>query len=63
MMTPEEHRKRHVELHAALDELWADYITHHPQEFRVSQMPLERLLTWSYEQTINPTEYDRNRMN
>jgi hypothetical protein len=54
--TPEPHRQRHVELHAALDELFADYVRHHPAQVRFLDMPLRLLLTWAYEQTLQPTE-------
>lgn len=49
------HRKRHEELHRCLDELFADYITHHPEEHSLTTMPLNQLLEWSYDQTKNPT--------
>lgn len=55
-MTPEEHKNRHIELHRALDELFADYIMHHPDDFSFTQMPLLKLITWAYEQTQNPTQ-------
>ncbi len=54
--TPEGHKARHVELHHALDELFADYIDHHPGEHEFTSMPLRQLLQWSYEQTTNPSE-------
>jgi len=52
----EKHKKRHIELHKALDELFADYIGHHPNEIRFTEIPLKELLTWSFEQTKNPTD-------
>jgi len=56
-MTPEEHKKRHVELHKALDELFADYISHHPiYTTGFLSTPIEKLLKWAHEQTLNPTE-------
>ena len=55
-MTPEEHKQRHIELHKSLDELFADYISHHPEEIQFTKMPLIKLITWAYEQTKNPTE-------
>lgn len=54
--TPEGHRQRHIELHRALDELFADYITQHPDEHQFTTMPLDRLLKWSHQQTMLPTE-------
>lgn len=53
-MTPEEHKERHKALHKALDELFADYIGHHPDRRVFLDMPFRDLLDWSYEQTINP---------
>jgi hypothetical protein len=53
---PPNHKQRHIILHKALDELFADYIDHHPGEKDVLHHPLERLITWSYSQTINPKE-------
>ena len=55
-MTHEEHRQRHIELHRALDQLFADYIQHHPQQTEFTTMPLRQLLEWSYDQTITPTD-------
>lgn len=55
-MTPEEHKQRHKELHRAVDELFADYIEHHPNQIGFINMPLQQLLEWSFEQTQNPTE-------
>jgi hypothetical protein len=52
---PEKHRARHKELHTALDELFADYIEQHPEERKFTQMPLIKLINWSYEQTWKPT--------
>jgi hypothetical protein len=55
-MTPQEHKSRHKMLHEHLDELFADYISHHPQQTKFTEMPIMQLLTWSKEQTENPTE-------
>ena len=55
-MTREQHKARHVELHKALDELFADYISHHPQQTKFTEMPLIDFLRWSNEQQHNPTE-------
>ena len=66
-MTPEAHKKHHVELHAALDELVGDWL------IDTGKMPSEssiaELMQWSYTQTkadtgepvaIGPTrEYDK----
>lgn len=53
-MTIEEHRRRHLELHRAFDELFADYIKHHPDQVKFLDMPLRQLLEWSHTQTILP---------
>jgi hypothetical protein len=55
-LSPEEHKARHVHLHAALDELFADYIEQHPDEHQFTQMPLIKLINWSFGQTKNPTD-------
>lgn len=50
--THEEHQQRHRELHAALDELLADWILH------TTGLPLRRLVQelveWSFSQTVAP---------
>ena len=55
-MTPEEHKARHVELHKALDELFADFIAAHPTEHSFTKMPIMRLLQWSNLQATAPDE-------
>jgi hypothetical protein len=55
-LTGEAHRQRHVELHAALDELLADYVRHHPAQHEFLTLPLRVYLEWSYRQTITPDE-------
>lgn len=54
-MTPEEHRKRHWELHQAFDELLADFFLHHPRK-HAWNTSLAELILWAYEQTSVPTE-------
>jgi hypothetical protein len=55
-MTPhEEHRARHVELHANFDELLADYLRWNRGKMPSNTSMLE-LIVWAHEQTINPTE-------
>lgn len=54
-MTDEEHKQRHIELHRAIDELFADFILNHPHEHAFTEMPIIRLLRWSHEQTEYPT--------
>lgn len=61
-LTPGEHRKRHIELHRALDELYADYLAHnmpHPGARRYSSffpVTVNDLAAWSYKQTLCPDE-------
>ena len=55
-LTKIQHKKRHIELHKVLDELFADYISHHPDQFNFMEMPLKKLLKWAFEQTENPDE-------
>ena len=55
-MTSKEHKKRHKLLHKYLDELFADYIKHHPDEITFTEMPIIKLMKWSYSQTNEPTE-------
>lgn len=52
----EKHWERHKLLHAHLDELFADYIEHHPDQHGFLDMPLVNLIEWSHKQTINPTK-------
>jgi hypothetical protein len=57
-MTPEEHRKRHIKLHKALDELLADYLRHEGREGLKgpSTITVLDLMRWSHIQTVTPTE-------
>ncbi len=52
-MTPEEHRIRHVMLHASLDELIADWINHNPDK-NLNTTTLMDFLHWSFRQTTDP---------
>jgi hypothetical protein len=56
-MTKAEHKRRHEQLHRDLDELFADYIYHHPGEANFLDVPYKKLMEWSFEQTKNPTPY------
>ena len=51
-----EHQETHERLHSALDELFADYITHHPDQREFLNTPVHELITWSAAQVINPSE-------
>jgi hypothetical protein len=51
------HRKRHIELHRAFDELLADWIAHDPfldDRRRSIHSPIFDLMQWSHQQTIEP---------
>jgi len=52
-MNRDNHRERHVELHKALDELFADFITHSGTE-TFTKAPIISLIEWSHAQTIEP---------
>jgi len=53
-MTTEEHKRRHKLLHDHL--LFADYISHHPDEHNFTEMPILKLIDWSHSQTLNPID-------
>ena len=55
-MNLEDHRKRHIELHKALDELFADFVRHHPNYGNFLERSIQDLIEWSYKQTIDPTD-------
>jgi hypothetical protein len=48
----EVHRRRHKELHSALEELLGDYLLHHD---RNRPETIKQLMDWSASQTICPT--------
>lgn len=52
----EGHRKRHEELHAALDELAADWAAHQPFGKVFSNSTIMELLQWSAQQAIGPDD-------
>ena len=53
-MTRSQHLKRHRELHGALDELLADFLTHHRCRL-ISSVSLMEFLKWSASQLVEPT--------
>lgn len=59
-MTSEQHKKRHEELHKNLDELFADYITHHPNQRGFTSMSIMQLLNWSAKMAENPDHEERS---
>lgn len=52
MNTPEEHKQRHAELHAALDELVADWLSQ--TGGFPSKVSVVELMAWSNKQTTDP---------
>lgn len=54
LISEQEHRKAHVELHRKLDELVADYLLHNPGKLP-STTTLMELMQWSHGQTTHPT--------
>ena len=55
-MTKADHKKRHEELHRALDELTADFMMH--TNSLPSQTTIIRLMEWSHQQCQNPDELE-----
>lgn len=51
------HKATHQQLHGALDELAADFVNHTAS--RLSRATVLDLIEWSYSQTLEPTEKDR----
>ena len=61
-MTTDEHRRRHVALHQALDELLADWLEQTLPRYGEplvqpfgTDRPIADLMAWSYAQTQHPT--------
>ncbi len=54
-LTPDEIKQRHVELHRSFDELFACFITEHPDKTNFLETPLKEFMDWSYQMTLNPT--------
>lgn len=50
MITEDDHKKRHIELHKSLDELFADFIEHNELPF--TSRPIKDLLDWAHKQTV-----------
>jgi len=53
-MNKEEHKQRHIDLHAALDELLADFVEHN--KGTVLRRPIIDLMEWSHRQCEEPDE-------
>lgn len=60
-MTHDEHRARHLYLHAALDELLADFLTYNRTKLPSNTTVME-LMTWSHAQTLDPVEGEPPRL-
>ena len=56
-LTHEAHKKRHEELHAALDELVADWIMQ--TKLMPNKSSVLDLMKWSASQVDNPTEQEK----
>jgi hypothetical protein len=56
---PQQHKKRHKELHASVDELFADYIVHHPDQRGFTSMPIMQLLDWAAKMAENPDHEEK----
>lgn len=55
-MNEKEHKERHEQLHASLDELFADFIQqHHKHSGGFLSTPIHEIIDWSHLQTIAPT--------
>ena len=61
MMTPEEVTERHKELHRSLDELFACFITEHPERSQFLETPIGDMMEWSFEMTKDPTCIGKHR--
>lgn len=55
-MTKQEHIEHHKKLHTSLDELVADAIQEGNDGFSPSRMTVMELITWSHQQTIEPSD-------
>lgn len=54
-MNEKEVIERHKKLHAGLDELFACYITEHPEQRGFFKMEFGDFLEWSANMTLHPT--------
>jgi hypothetical protein len=55
-MNLETHKERHNSLHKHLDELVADFLSHTKKN--LCETTIMELMTWSCEQTKNPTDLE-----
>ena len=60
-LTPEEVTERHKVLHRSIDELFACYITEHPDQSQFLETPIGDMIEWSFEMTKDPTCIGKHR--
>ncbi len=53
-MTIDEHRSKHSTLRTHLDELFQDYLLHHPGQLK-SDVSVEDLRTWARSESVYPS--------
>ncbi len=54
-MTRSEHKKKHLELFKALDELLADYLKHHPEAL-IRTTTVDEVFRWAFNESIATSE-------
>jgi hypothetical protein len=60
-LTRDEIIERHKVLHRSLDELFACFITEHPERSQFLETPIGDMMEWAFEMTVNPTCVDKHR--
>ena len=55
-MKREKHKQRHIELHKAVNELFADFIGYNPCLDNYLDVTINQLMKWSHEQTQYPAK-------
>ena len=60
-LTRDEIIERHKTLHRSLDELFACFITEHPERSQFLETPIADMMEWSFEMTVNPTCVNKHR--
>ena len=48
-------KERHQKLHRSFDELFACFITEHPEKSNFLGVTLKEFMDWSHQMTLNPT--------
>lgn len=59
-MDQKQHKRRHITLHKALDELFADFIMHSGRKGSFTQAPILELINWSAKQSDEPDHQDNS---